>query len=605
MNRRNAIRSVVVGTVAATLGVLLMTATGMAADPAATAAPATAAGLPIKEVTVFKDGHAFVLHEGKAATDAAGRVVLDALPAPVLGTFWPYSADPKVKLTGVTAGQRRATITRTALTVPELLEGNLGAKVRIHEVRSGDAKEPAEVYEATILSIPTRSSEELARTSPPGAPERLPEKAALVLLKTAGGVRAVPVARIEEVTFLDGPAASVAAEEFRNSLTLRLNWAGGKPAAQADVGMVYVQRGLRWIPEYRVDLDGKGKAHLRLQATLINELADLADVRANLVVGVPTFAFKETLDPMALQATAARLSGYFQQDARTAYAFSNAIMSQSRATEVRRGGQGGEEAGEGGPAVIDLGPEIGEARRNEDLFVFTIEHITLRKGERMVVPVAEYDLAYTDVYRLNLPFGPPPEARQQFNSEQQQELARLMGAPKVMHCVRLVNDGKQPLTTAPALILRDGRPLAQGLMKYTAAGAAGDLEVTAAVDIAVEKRDRETGRTPNAAKWHGSSFDRVDLAGKVHLVNRKDQAVEVEVTRHILGLIDTAGQDGRIEQSTWAEGGSAAGMPAWWSWHAWRGWWYEFNGIGQIVWKVKIEPGKPVDLEYTWHYLWG
>ena len=38
------------------------------------------ATMPVKEVTVFKDGHAFVLHEGRMTTDASGNVVLDNLP---------------------------------------------------------------------------------------------------------------------------------------------------------------------------------------------------------------------------------------------------------------------------------------------------------------------------------------------------------------------------------------------------------------------------------------------------------------------------------------------------------------------------------------------
>jgi hypothetical protein len=93
----------------------------------------------------------------------------------------------------------------------------------------------------------------------------------------------------------------------------------------------------------------------------------------------------------------------------------------------------------------------------------------------------------------------------------------------------------------------------------------------------------------------------------VHLVNHRDQAVEVEVTRHILGILDTAGQDGTVEQVSWAEGGwaNADGLPSWWAWHSWAPWWYEFNGIGRITWKVKLEPGKGIDLDYTWHYFWG
>ncbi|HOA72526.1 MAG TPA: hypothetical protein PL151_01535 [Phycisphaerae bacterium] len=33
--------------------------------------------LPIREVTVFKDGHAFVLREGRVTVDESGRAVLD------------------------------------------------------------------------------------------------------------------------------------------------------------------------------------------------------------------------------------------------------------------------------------------------------------------------------------------------------------------------------------------------------------------------------------------------------------------------------------------------------------------------------------------------
>src|ERR1700736_4930773 len=80
--------------------------------PAATpAAPLSAlARMPVKEITVFKDGHAFVLHEGHMPTDAAGNVLMDHLPTPVIGTFWPYSADKNAKLTAVTAGRRRVLV---------------------------------------------------------------------------------------------------------------------------------------------------------------------------------------------------------------------------------------------------------------------------------------------------------------------------------------------------------------------------------------------------------------------------------------------------------------------------------------------------------------
>ena len=82
------------------------------------------AKLPVKEITIFKDGHAFVLHQGTLPTDGAGNVQMDYLPTPVLGTFWPYSSDRNVKLTAVTSSPRKALVEKTALTIPDLLAAN-------------------------------------------------------------------------------------------------------------------------------------------------------------------------------------------------------------------------------------------------------------------------------------------------------------------------------------------------------------------------------------------------------------------------------------------------------------------------------------------------
>lgn len=71
--------------------------------------------MPVKEVTVFKDGHSFVLHEGEMPTSASGDVVMDYLPTAVLGIFWPYSADKTAKLTSVVAGRRIVKVSRTAI----------------------------------------------------------------------------------------------------------------------------------------------------------------------------------------------------------------------------------------------------------------------------------------------------------------------------------------------------------------------------------------------------------------------------------------------------------------------------------------------------------
>jgi hypothetical protein len=317
------------------------------------------------------------------------------------------------------------------------------------------------------------------------------------------------------------------------------------------------------------------------------------------VIGVPKFAFAKTPDPISLQQTVAQLSSHFRTDSQSAYAFSNMIMTQAVRPARRSNAPTGSE-------VIDLGPDVAGSGKNEDLYVFTLEHVTLKKGQRMVVPIAEYKLQYRDVFVLDLPFGPPPEVEHRLNNDQQAKLAQLYHAPKVMHVIRLANNAQCPLTTAPALILRQGRIIAQGMMTYTAVGASGDLELTVAVDISVEKLDKETDRIPDAAKWDGYTYARSNLSGSVELKNHRADAVELEIRRSILGHIDSASHEGSIVHLGRHEGGWATtnGLPFWWNWYNWPYWWYHFNAVGRVSWQCRLKPGQTIDLEYKWHYFW-
>src|SRR4030095_3849075 len=125
--------------------------------------------------------------------------------------------------------------------------------------------------------------------------------------------------------------------------------------------------GVRWIPSYRVSLDGKDQATAKLQAVLINELADLDSVTANLVVGVPSFSFKDTLDPLSL-VPANPLCSYFQTTDRSA--LSNAIASQAMSARAET-------------SASSSGPVIADTSQNEDLFLFAVKNLTLKKGQRL------------------------------------------------------------------------------------------------------------------------------------------------------------------------------------------------------------------------------
>jgi hypothetical protein len=272
---------------------------------------------------------------------------------------------------------------------------------------------------------------------------------------------------------------------------------------------------------------------------------------------------------------------------------SNAIMSQSARMGEHR--VGAEPAG-------DRDPRIPEDGAKEDFFVFPLKRITLKKGECMVVPVAEFTVETKDVYTLDVPMAPPRELRAEMGGSQQAELARLLQAPKVMHKIRLSNSGTAPFTTAPALILKGGQVLAQGMMTYTSPGGTTDVDVTAAVDVQVRKAETETNRTPNALRWRGNDYQRIDLEGKINLTNYRSTAVEVEVRRRVLGEVAPVGQGAKVEKINQMEDSKEAAEYSLWGHGYW--WWSEVNSVSRITWKVSLEPGKSAELPYTWHYFW-
>lgn len=524
--------------------------------------------LPVREVTAFKDGHAYVVREAPlpAGTDS---LVIDELPVPVLGTFWPF-ATGGASLLSARAGTETVKETKTAIDLRQVVKGNVG-KDAIVVVADKDQRER---IEGRIVAVPARTGLDAAEGD-------------LVLIATATGTRVVPLSLVRDIEVKGEIATVVTTEEKRQRLTLSV--AGG--GSGATVGVMYVQQGFRWVPAYRVDIDGNGKASVQLEATLVNDLVDVSGITVNLVIGVPKFAFADLRDPISLQQEMAQVaaSPAYGYNSQVSNFLSNSIRTQGLATAM------------GGAPGAPETPADGSAA--EDLFVFTMRGVTLKKGERLVLPVASFDLKYRDVYTLLVPFAPPAEVQYGLQGQQVVELAKELAAPKVMHVLRLRNDGKTPLTTAPALVLSSGRVLAQGRMRYTPIGAESDLEINVAVDIGSKTGDTEAGRQDDVRRNDGT-YGRVDMAGMLELRNSKSEAVEVEVRRRVLGLADDVGQGGEKVQLDLVAAWNETDRPAWWAWWNWPNWWFRRNGFAEYRWTVKLDAGATAKLECKWHYFW-
>ena len=75
----------------------------------------------------------------------------------------------------------------------------------------------------------------------------------------------------------------------------------------------------------------------------------------------------------------------------------------------------------------------------------------------------------------------------------------------------------------------------------------------------------------------------------------------------MLGNATEADHDGKVEMQNVLEDdspGPVSEHPYWWGWYGWPHWWSHFNGVAKVTWTLDLEPGKSVELKYTWNYYW-
>jgi hypothetical protein len=495
-----------------------------------------------------------------------------------LKNCWPF-ANGGAQVVSATAGMEDATITRPVASFAEILKANMNNRVIIQEV--GEKSVP---YTAKVLEV---TGDQIA------------------LLETDAGTKVVSLGRIQDITLPEKGVMRLSQPARSPRLVLQIK---GAKNGEAEVGHLSVQKGFRWIPNYKVTLsnnDNKGMARIELQATLVNDLTDLSDATVHLVIGVPTFVMKDQVDPIALQDMIAQVTA--QENGLMNRNFMNSQMMSNVVSNGSYGFAGAMTGTEGGTKP----PTVTGGEKNEDLFLFTVKNITLKKGERMTIPINEVTVPYKDIYTLDIL---PVSASDGYGNNGRgfggggggfgggasiPDVMRQQQSPQALHKVRLTNQSNFPLTTAPALIFKNNQVLAQGMMNYTPQGGKHDLTLTTAVDIGVKRSDVETKRTNFV--WNGSNLIQVDMKGLIDVTNYRAEPIEIEVSRYISGLIDTADTNGKFSALDVLSGDM---LPDWWYSISRDGFHYR-DGLGKATWTITVKPQECAKLGYTWHYTRG
>lgn len=528
--------------------------------------------LTTERVIVFKDGYCLIVKRGFAVTDENGEVYTRKVPdSAVLGSFW--ATPTQGRLISTIAGWRE-TIKETqdeveCSQVIEVIEANAEKECELQLADGG------------LLSgviAPTRVG------------------ASHFVLKTGIGDALVPVADVKRLTIPEMKTTvsrKRSAAERTKQLTFRFEEAGKR----REMYLMYFRPGVRWIPTYRINLAekrNKKTAEMAMQAEILNEAEDFSDVPIDIVVGVPNFRFRSTVSPLVLEGTlrnallqaAPNLMGQMgNSNTFSNSAMSNALFTQ-RSSEVRRNNVQANPAANS--TIVEL-PEDLTAGGAQDLFVYNLPKLTLKKGERAAIPVLTTEVPYRDVYTWDLHVKRADIATAPSGSGIQSPLT--LSQNQVWRQIELVNNTNLPWTTGAAMITAGQQPLAQELLTYTPPQNEVRVPVTVSVDTRGSFDETEVRRELNAVKWNGYSYARIWQKANLHLRNNKSIATDVEITLRFGGKVDEASDDGQVKLAPFhaADWKNYRGEPG-------------VNNSSIVVWEANVKPGEVFAPSVDYHF---
>lgn len=480
----------------------------------------------VKRVAIFKNGYVFTYREGKTPMLNGWAYTTNA-PTGVIGAVWGYTMTPNARVVQMLASEAEKKEAARVVNLTEVLQANQGAQVRVKTKINNNSNILQGTYEFL------------------GGDGDNPT----IALKTETGTLFLPFALIETIEIVGQPKLEKMVSKNENRLAIKTD--GAIDGQNIDLGIAALERGIRWIPAYRIEVKGEPakEAKIELEAMLINDLTDLNNTEVNFVVGVPNFLFQETISPLSLNKAFAGVSTYFDNGTRgeRRNAYSNAIMTQAAGSNENTSNAAFDSV------TSTISSEEQTASFSADqLYLYQTKQISIKKGERASLRLFSLTVPCSEIFEWTLNDDSQTSSRYMTTTSysSEQSLATVNLTDKIWYGLKLKNTTGMPWTTAPALSFRDWKPLGQDMMTFTPIGSENILRVTPATEVLGTHTVEEKSRVREQLRYQGGTydFDLVTIEGLIKLRNIKKQPVDIIIRRNLVGETISATDAGKINR---------------------------------------------------------
>ncbi|SFF27471.1 DUF4139 domain-containing protein [Thermoflexibacter ruber] len=496
------------------------------------------------DIAVFKNGTAFLVKKMQINAEN-GTAILPTLPQATFGTLWFLADNNAIKQVSSFTEELNTSLVIT--NVADMLKANQGKKA--------------------IFVFDNNVSVEGVLESVSGT--------AVLIRTNAGKYYTNDAQNCKSAEFSEKPNTLLTQKE--NKRIVKLEFA--KKNTSQPLQMMYLAKGLSWVPSYHIDLLNETQAKVTLRATLMNDLEDLENANLNLVVGVPNFAYSYLSSPLVstegvvtfLNQLNRYSNQYYGGGGRTGAVSRGDISMQSFSNVMSSDVEGEDE---------DLPSIETEGKQSEDFFFYQLKNVTLKKQGRTFQDILQQSTTYEHLYEVNLNSN-------NTSSYTNPNESTYENISLVKHAVMIKNESKFPWTTGTVLLtkLLDGvaQPISQDKLNYTPVGGKVKIPLTVVSDVSVKDSEKEVDRKVNIKQKDGYFYDLVTVEAKIEVKSFRNNAIELKINRSFTGEGLKCNIAWNIQKLVSTNS-------------------YNYNALSSAEWKIKLEAGKSETITYQYQF---